>query len=75
MLLIMFIRRELGGTGTRCLFQFTYCEYMAYRALAAKKLYSSQENTLSINLTKLPSNIDTTAAVFGITFLLYGCTV
>ena len=21
----MFIRRELGGTGTGCLFQFTYC--------------------------------------------------
>ena len=26
MLLFMFIRRELGGTGTGCLFQFTYCE-------------------------------------------------
>ena len=25
MLLFMFIRRELGGTGTGCLFQFTYC--------------------------------------------------
>ena len=25
-LLFMFIRRELGGTGTGCLFQFTYCE-------------------------------------------------
>ena len=24
-LLLMFIRRELGGTGTGCLFQFTYC--------------------------------------------------
>ena len=24
----MFIRRELGGTGTGCLFQFTYCEYI-----------------------------------------------
>ena len=23
--LFMFIRRELGGTGTGCLFQFTYC--------------------------------------------------
>ena len=22
----MFIRRELGGTGTGCLFQFTYCD-------------------------------------------------
>ena len=27
-LLFMFIRRELGGTGTGCLFQFTYCEEM-----------------------------------------------
>ena len=25
LLLFMFIRRELGGTGTGCLFQFTYC--------------------------------------------------
>ena len=30
-LLFMFIRREreLGGTGTGCLFQFTYCDYIA----------------------------------------------
>ena len=27
MLLFMFIRRELGQTGTGCLFQFTYCEF------------------------------------------------
>ena len=27
-LLFMFIRRELGGTGTECLFQFTYCDYI-----------------------------------------------
>ena len=25
-LLFMFIRRELGGTGIESLFQFTYCE-------------------------------------------------
>ena len=25
-LLFMFIRRKLGGTGIGCLFQFTYCE-------------------------------------------------
>ena len=24
-MLVMFIRRELGGTGTGCLFQFSYC--------------------------------------------------
>ena len=28
-LLFMFIRRELGGTGTGCLFQFTYCEHVS----------------------------------------------
>ena len=27
-LLFMFIRRELGGTGTGCLFQFTYCDVL-----------------------------------------------
>ena len=27
-LLFMFIRRELGGMGTGCLFQFTYCDNM-----------------------------------------------
>ena len=26
-LLFMFIGREIGGTGTGCLFQFTYCGY------------------------------------------------
>ena len=26
-LFFMFIRRELGGTRTGCLFQFTYCDY------------------------------------------------
>ena len=31
-LLFMFIRRELGGTGTGCLFQFTYCENKRVRA-------------------------------------------
>ena len=29
-LLFIFIRRELGGTGTGCLFQFTYCGYTTY---------------------------------------------
>ena len=29
-LLFMFIRRELGGTGTGCLFQFTYCDMRNY---------------------------------------------
>ena len=29
-LLFMFIRRELVGTGTGCLFQFTYCATITY---------------------------------------------
>ena len=36
--LFMFIRRELGGTGTGCLFQFTYCDYA--RFLSINRLYS-----------------------------------
>ena len=43
---------------------------MTYCASAAKKLYSNQENTLSINLIKLPLNMDTSAAVFGITLII-----
>ena len=35
----MFIRRELGGTGTGCLFQFTYCEISP--SLSLLKLFSS----------------------------------
>ena len=33
-LLFMFIRRELGGTGTGCLFQFTYCDTALYKITA-----------------------------------------
>ena len=33
-LLFMFIRRELGGTGTGCLFQFTYCDVVHLFILA-----------------------------------------
>ena len=32
-LLFMFIKRELGGTGTGCLFQFTYCEGIPYNSM------------------------------------------
>ena len=28
-LLFMFIRQEVGGAGTGCLFQFTYCDHGA----------------------------------------------
>ena len=34
----LFIRRELGGTGTGCLFQFTYC--VLARPFVAKKKIS-----------------------------------
>ena len=34
-LLFMFIRRELGGTGTGCLFQFTFCDYVLFVLLSA----------------------------------------
>ena len=32
-LLFVFIRREQGGTGTGCLFQFTYCGYIFSKQL------------------------------------------
>ena len=35
-LLFMFIRRELGGTVTGCLFQFTYCAYDKLAKMYAK---------------------------------------
>ena len=37
-LLFMFIRRELGGTGTGCLFQFTYCENRIYERNKEERL-------------------------------------
>ena len=40
-LLFMFIRRELGGTGTGCLFQFTYCAY-AQLPLTSTKILTYQ---------------------------------
>ena len=38
-LLFMFIRRELGGTGTGCLFQFTYCEIAPGKYIVIKGEY------------------------------------
>ena len=35
-LLFVFIRRELGGTGTGCLFQFTYCDFSITKILPLK---------------------------------------
>ena len=32
-LLFMLIRRELGGTGTGCLFQFTFCDNVCIRVV------------------------------------------
>ena len=38
-LLFMFIRRELGGTGTGYLFQFTYCVEVKRLTKAAQNRY------------------------------------
>ena len=37
--LFIFIRRELGGTGTECLFQFTYCELTSYSEILTCLIY------------------------------------
>ena len=37
-LLFMFIRRELVGTGTGCLFQFTYCDSAVPRCIHTPNL-------------------------------------
>ena len=34
--LFMFLKRELGGTGTGCLFQFIYCVYYSIKKLVQK---------------------------------------
>ena len=43
-LLFMFLRRELGGTGTGCLFQFTYCAlvYRSFTTTGTLSFYSAQ---------------------------------
>ena len=49
-LLFMFIRRELGGTGTGCLFQFTYCAItMSIHACARSVLgHASREKLIKM---------------------------
>ena len=53
-LLFMFIRRELGGTGTGCLFQFTYCDYTNGKVTTS--LYEAEKKAeqarLSLHLSK-----------------------
>ena len=52
----MFIRRERGGTGTGCLFQFTYCELYSVECLAlnyTQKKKFSQYISFLIKLTIL----------------------
>ena len=46
-LLFMLIRRELGGTGTGCLFQFSYCETCIF---AVKR--SAKHERVNITLYK-----------------------
>ena len=55
-LLFMFRGRELGGTGTGCLFQFTYCD--AEKADMLNEYFSSQSVVNDINKT-LPPCTDT----------------
>ena len=47
-LLYMFIRRELGGTGTGCLFQFTYCAKYIQYTMDHPKIMESHQNGESI---------------------------
>ena len=37
---IMFIWRELGGTGTGCLFQFTYCEVINRHCTDSQEIFN-----------------------------------
>ena len=46
-LLFMFIRPELGGTRTGCLFQFTYCDF-------TEIISHSFSILLSVELTSIP---------------------
>ena len=50
-LLFMFIRRELGGTGTGCLFQYTYCDM-------GSRTFKPERNLVYFRL-KVPVPIDT----------------
>ena len=43
-LLLMFIRRELGGMGTGCLFQFTYCDFSNHSFWFLLKIDGSDES-------------------------------
>ena len=44
-LLFMFIRRELGGKGTGCLFQFTYCEFTSFDMRRLVRVFADQNKT------------------------------
>ena len=52
-LLYMFIRRELGGTGTRCLFQLTYCDLSRVEKLSFKmKLVHNEDFFIKVQSSK-----------------------
>ena len=54
-LLCMFIRRELGGMGTGCLFQFTYCgQGWAYMGQGENSIQTNDSVMLSavLNINK-----------------------
>ena len=50
----MFIRRELGETGTGCLFQFTYCDNELYIKLRTQLVYCcvGDKTFTSLNIVK-----------------------
>ena len=47
-LLFMFIRRELGGTNTACLFQFTYCGATRCGSIPIRKTVSLLANEFDV---------------------------
>ena len=56
-LFFMFIRRELGGTRTGCLFQFTYCVYCSLDIPTCyKQRFSIRVNCTPLNICRLVSD-------------------
>ena len=48
-LLFMFIGREHGGTGTGCLFQFTYCDILKLFRMTVWESYNSRKLNIQID--------------------------
>ena len=66
-LLFMFIRRKLGGTGTGCLFQFTYSSYCdPFHLMCAFSYVRTTHTCLSLHSshTHSQTNIDDSLAYY-----------